>query len=166
MFRVRSFPETLHADSQGNRDVWYFYQEKSAGGNGHIAREHSPRLVARPWRDEPSKSKRIQLAEQLQQLLLRGPSSAKKDDPDTLLYQQLKASAVPSWASSTSAGSPPTRPDRMRRKDAAANRDDGFGLPREQFGKHPLGKPSDRPSDHHFPDRTGSTRAGRTRGWT
>ena len=135
-----------HADSQGNRDVWYFYQEKSAEGNGPSLASIPRGSLLDRWRDEPLKSKRDQLANRLQQLLTSGPSSAKKDDPDTVLYQQLKALSGPLFdkldfgriASDTSgldAG-----------KDSAANRDRGFGLPREQFGKHPLGKPTERAS--------------------
>ena len=104
-----------HADSQGNRNVWYFYQEKLAGGKRTLALEHSPRFVGSTVgamsRRNPSGN---ELADRLQQLLMSGPSSAKKDNPDTVLDQQLKMLlAVPSWASSTSPRSPVMRPDWM-----------------------------------------------------
>ena len=84
-----------HADSQGNRNVWYFYQEKSAGGNGPSLASIPRGSLLDHWRDEPLKSKRNQLADRLQQLLSRGPSSGKKDHPDAVLYQQLKALGGP-----------------------------------------------------------------------
>ncbi len=84
-----------HADSQGNRNVWYFYQEKLAGGNGPSLASIPRGSLLDHWRDEPLKSKRNQLADRLQQLLLSGPSSGKKDDPDAVLYQQMKALGGP-----------------------------------------------------------------------
>lgn len=131
-----------HVDSLGNRDVWYFYQEKSSGTDDAVQSSIPRGSLLDSWRDEPSKSKRIQLALQLQQLLTRGPS-AVKDPPDTTLYEQLTSLGGPllgkldfgriaSETNGSDAG-----------KDQAHNRDDGFGLPREQFGKHPLGKPCD-----------------------
>ena len=96
-----------HADSLGNRDVWYFYQEKSAAGNEALLSSIPRGSLLDQWRDEPLKSKRIQLAERLQQLLTRGPSTTK-DHPDTVLYHQLTV------AQRSPAGQDRLRPDRLR----------------------------------------------------
>jgi Protein of unknown function (DUF1592)/Protein of unknown function (DUF1588)/Protein of unknown function (DUF1587)/Protein of unknown function (DUF1585)/Protein of unknown function (DUF1595)/Planctomycete cytochrome C len=129
-----------HADSLGNRDVWYFYQEKSARGNDALFSSIPRGSLLDQWREEPLKSKRILIAEQLQQLLSRGPS-ATKNHPDTVLYHQLTALSGPllgkldfgriaSETRGTDAGKAP--PD---------DRSGAYGLPREQFGQDPSGKP-------------------------
>ena len=136
-----------HADSQGNRDVWYFYQEKSAGGNGPSLASIPRGSLLDRWSDEPLKSKRNQLADRLQQLMIEwAVITRRKMTPIPLLYQQLKCLGGPFLGKLDFAALASDTSGLDAGKDAAASGDRAFGLPREQFGKHPLGKPSERAS--------------------
>jgi hypothetical protein len=82
-----------HADSQGRPGVWHFYSEPDKpGGAESIIPAGS--ILAR-WQASTNSAEKTQLADQLQQWLLTGPSGPApaqdktKDTPDRLLYRQL-----------------------------------------------------------------------------
>lgn len=76
-----------HSDSLGNRDVWYFYQEKITGQEVTASAIPRGSLLDR-WRDEVDPVQRGELARQVDKLLTAGAAS-DLNRPDGLLYFQL-----------------------------------------------------------------------------
>lgn len=83
-----------HADSLGNREVWYFYHEPiTAGASAAFAGLPAGSLLDR-WRDEASDVERQKLAAQVQELIRRGPPAAA-EHPNAVLHRQLTSLSGP-----------------------------------------------------------------------
>jgi uncharacterized protein DUF1592/uncharacterized protein DUF1588/uncharacterized protein DUF1587/uncharacterized protein DUF1585/uncharacterized protein DUF1595/cytochrome c len=117
-----------HADRQGNRDIWHFYQEK-VGAAETMPTIPPGSLLAR-WLATESLEEKNKLADKLQQLLVGG-EPASKNHPDTVLYRQLRSLSGPLFAGLRQAPSPAAT-------DASGT---PFGLDSGLFGKNPSGKP-------------------------
>ncbi len=122
-----------HADSLGNREVWYFYHEPiTAGSSAAFAGLPAGSLLDR-WRDEADAAERMKLAGQVQELVKNGPTAAA-DNPDAVLYRQLTSYSGPllgslDFAALAARGAP------------AESSASGYGVNPEIFGQHPSGKP-------------------------
>jgi hypothetical protein len=75
-----------HADSHGNKDVWYFFGEPTLND---IASNIPDGSLLAMWRKTSDVAERERLAAQLQQLLQRGLAIVDKDSPDHTLHRQL-----------------------------------------------------------------------------
>lgn len=120
-----------HADALGGPNVWHFYHEPlDAAATGASI---PPGSLLQRWIDEPARDAQQILAEQLQQLLVRGPT-ADELPANSALFQQLTAISGPLLG----------RLDFGRlSNEPVADTDDSeviFGLPKERFGKYPSGK--------------------------
>lgn len=123
-----------HADSLGNREVWYFYHEPiTAGASAAFAGLPAGSLLDR-WRDEASTAERQKLAVQVQDLIKTGPP-APADHPDAVLYRQLTSLSGPLLGSldfaQLAATAKPSTPDSPS----------AWGLEPALFGQHPSGQP-------------------------
>lgn len=126
-----------HADKHANRDTWSFVRGPSRAG-GKTEPVIPPESVLGRWRvaapNAARKAELAKLAEQVQTLLC-GPRPNKAKSPDRILYDNLV-----SLDSVLVQGIDAVRLAKPRPRAAP------FGLGREQFGRHPTGKPTDEAS--------------------
>ncbi len=120
-----------HADSFGNEGVWHFYTEPISGA-GEVGPVIPPGSLLTKWQAAQEPAQKIQLAEQVQKLLLTGPPAAK-DSPDAALYRQLASLGGPLFARVDLSN---LRKSKSENADASAEQ---WGLDPKTFGKHPNG---------------------------
>jgi hypothetical protein len=125
-----------HADGFGNLGVWHFYTEPDNGsGTGPVIPAGS--LLAK-WQAAPSSEAKEKLAEDMQTLLIAGPTS--QSGPDKELYQQLASLRGPLFTRAIAgAKKSPSAPVR-------GASDQAWGLEQSVFGRHPNGEPRDEAS--------------------
>ncbi len=126
-----------HADRLGNKDVWNFVKGPAAERRTNSASAIETNSLLARWRAAAADASRTadaaKLAKQLQSLLT-GPRPADEKHPDRALYDNL-----------VSVGGPLLSGIDVARL-AKAPTETRFGLPKAQFGKHPLGRPADEES--------------------
>ena len=129
-----------HADSHGNKDVWSFVRGPAkVPGKGPVAGSAIPAgSFLDRWRQAASKSATNEEANALAkstQALLTGPRPVNLKDPNRPLYDAL-----------VSFDSPLLKGTDISRLHAGARKGAEYALKKEQFGKHPLGKPAEESS--------------------
>ncbi|WLD14893.1 DUF1592 domain-containing protein [Planctellipticum variicoloris] len=121
-----------HADSLGNREVWYFYHEPiTAAASAAFAGLPAGSLLDR-WRDEADAGERMKLAGQVQELIKNGPPAAA-DHPDAVLHRQLTALSGP-LLGALDFGQLATATGQARSAPST------YGIEPGLFGRHPSGK--------------------------
>lgn len=121
-----------HADRLGNLNVWHFYTEPVKDNQtGPVVPAGS--LLAR-WQASSSADERQTLANDVQELLLKGPPP-DRNHPDAVLYRQLASLGGPLFAEwharAAKADSKPGSPE--------AESSGEWGIDPRLFGRHPEG---------------------------
>ncbi len=129
-----------HADKLGNKEVWSFVKgpakptAKGPGGSSPIPAGS----VLGQWRDaaaDPARqADRAKLAEEVRKLLT-GPRPAQEKHPNRILYDNLVSAESPLFQGLDLTALATGQPRTTR-----------FGLDKEQFGRHPQGKPAEETS--------------------
>ncbi len=129
-----------HADKFGNKEIWSFVKGPAKpAGYFKAAGSKVPAgsLLAR-WREAASnpalRAETGKLAEQVR-ALLTGPRPATAKDPNRILFDNL-----------VSVDSPLFQEVDLARLTKAPPKTKTFGLEKDRFGRHPLGKPADEAS--------------------
>jgi hypothetical protein len=127
-----------HADRFGNAGVWHFYTEAVSDHQTDPAIPVGSLLAK--WQSAGSAEDKLNLAQAVQ-TLLTSPAPAAKEDPDSILYEQLTALRGPLLAGAWNVRSQPQKADSA----AVANNQEPvtpateWGVDGATFGQHPNG---------------------------